>query len=160
MDAQTIGVLVAAVSVVIGVAYNSYSIHNSNKTRQAQIYMGIWAKMNSAEASEAWMEWENAKVDNIGDWNNLMKDRKMNASWFMWISIFEGVAVFVREGLVDIRLVARDMGNTFVFWWRRYEQIFKQLRIEQNYPRYMIEAEWLYDRMIEFGKQHPEFHIT
>ena len=38
----------------------------------------------------------------------------MKDSWSMNMSLYEGIAVFVREGLIDIRLLARNMDGNYV----------------------------------------------
>jgi hypothetical protein len=158
-DLQNLSITVAAVSVVLGVAYNMYNLRLQTKARQAQIYLGIWQKMNSEEASKAWKLWANVKIGNYEEWKKLFEDQVMGSAFYIWLSIFQGVAIFVREGLIDIRLLARDMGNTYVFWWRKYETFFKQHRTVEGFPRYMIEAEWLYNKLIEFGQRNPDFNI-
>ena len=61
--------------------------------------------------------------------------------------------------MIDMRLLARDMGGQYVYWWRRWGPIIKEYRVRNNFPRYGIEAEWLYERMVEFGRRNPDFQI-
>jgi len=152
--------MVAATGVLVAAAYYVMNMRATLQTRQAQIYMGIWQKMNSEEAGKAWKLWLNVKIGSYEEWKKLFDDQTMGSAFYMWLSIFEGVAIFVHEGLIDIRLLARDMGNTYVFWWRKYEPFFMQHRTVEKYPRYMIEAEWLYNKLIEFGQKNPDFNIV
>jgi hypothetical protein len=161
IDLQTIGVLVAAASVVVGVNYNIYSLHLQTRNRQAQIYMTIWQKMNSKEWQDAANLWFVNR--DINDYEHFMElyhsSEEMERGMGMEQEVFEGIGVFVHEGLVDIRLVAREMGGYMPRWWRWYGPFLLKQREELRFPRFMIEAEYLYNRLIDFGRRHPEFQI-
>jgi hypothetical protein len=73
--------------------------------------------------------------------------------------VFEGIGVFVHEGLIDIGLVAREMGGYMPRWRRWYGTFLLQRREEFQFPRFKIETEYLYNRLIDFSRRHPEFQI-
>ena len=70
---------------------------------------------------------------------------------------YEGVGVLVKEGYVSIRLVALLMTGMTRLWW---EGLFKSSIVEgrklMNSPRWMSEAEYLYDELMKYIEEHPE----
>jgi len=67
----------------------------------------------------------------------------------MWMLYFEGVGVLVRKQLIDIDHVARLISGMILSWWEKYEAGFKAIREHYDYPRAMIEAEFLYNSVVE-----------
>lgn len=142
IDLQTIGVLASAASVVVGVAYNMYSLRIQTKNRQAQIYMSMWQKMTTSEWHDAANMWiPTMKVDDYEHYKALYSSSpQMEQGMSIMQEVFEGVGVFVHEGLIDIRLVAREIGGFFPRWWRRFGPFLLERRAELEFPRFMIEA--------------------
>ena len=73
-----------------------------------------------------------------------------------WIDAFEFYGLYVREGLLDIRLVSLSSGGTFTKYWEKYGPVWKELRKRLDEPRWGIEAEYLYIRIIDYMEKHPE----
>jgi hypothetical protein len=44
--------------------------------------------------------------------------------------------------------------------WGKYGSYCERFRKEFNYSRFMVEAEYLYYRIREYGKKHPELKIS
>lgn len=84
----------------------------------------------------------------------------MYKAWTMVASYLEGIGVLVRENLVDIRLVS-ELSSGFIQWyWERFRPGILRCREELNFPRYLIEAEYLAKRVRDFGIEHPELGIV
>ncbi|MGD0803672.1 MAG: hypothetical protein ABSA11_06325 [Candidatus Bathyarchaeia archaeon] len=62
----------------------------------------------------------------------------------------------VGEGLIDIRFVAKLMGGSTVNVWEHIEKGIKAIRKEYNFPRIGYDTEYLYNRLKEYEKDHPE----
>jgi len=162
---QTIGVLSAATAAVIGVR----SYINSNKrteeargreleTRQAQLFMQIYAKWNEADFSDRWFDlWGMGVWSDYGKFKEGILDNpdKMK-SLSVLIRFFEGLGVLVRENLLDIRLIALTMAGDTKFFWDQYKQIIVEWRRDWNYARMMDETEYLYNELTRYIEAHPE----
>jgi hypothetical protein len=84
----------------------------------------------------------------------------MYKAWTMVASYLEGIGVLVWENLVDIRLVS-ELSSGFIQWyWERFGPGILRCREELNFPRYLIEAEYLAKRVRDFGIEHPELGIV
>ena len=169
---QTIGVLSTATAAVIGVR----SYVNSNKraedakkkeqetrdreleTRGAQLFMGFYDKFTSKESNDTLYLIQSWKVDSVEEFMNMWNDQKRRGIWSSYWMLYESIGVLVHEDLVDIRIVARYI-SYFRFEWEKWGPFIKQARVIRGRPRMHVEAEYLYDKLMEFGKTHPDYGI-
>ena len=181
VDAQTIGILVTAVSVTIAAVYYVMNIRISQRnqelslksqelmleaqrqtleTRQAQLMMGIYDKFSGGLWDKI-LEVDNWNINSIDDFmeiykpENRNKARIFNELFAMW----ENIGVLLHEDLVDIRMIARWIGGFYRGEWERWGPYIRQMRVITKQPRGWIEAEYFYDRLMEFAKQNPEYGI-
>ncbi len=97
-----------------------------------------------------------------GDHDDLMSKYGPEANpegWDNLIRLFlklEELGVYVKEGLLDIRLIYLLMGGSITKTWELLTVLLKEFRIRNNWPRWFIEAEYLCKRIIEYGEKHPE----
>ena len=77
------------------------------------------------------------------------------AQQIMYIfNFFEGLGVYVRDGLIDVRLVALTMTAPIVMTWEKYAQMMMLTRERINQPRFWSEFEYLYDEVQKYNKEH------
>jgi len=161
------GVIGALLTAVVGVK----SYINSNKrtqetrdreleTRQAQLFMSsMFDRLSSPEASKAESLLVPLRPKTVEDLQQIFDNQELYTAWQTVWWAYEGLGVLVHEGLVDIRLVARYMGGTYKAEWEKWGPVYQLFRVAINSPRMCIECEYLYDKLIEFGRLNPEYHI-
>jgi hypothetical protein len=166
VDVQTVSVVIAAASVVAFVINSIITSRREEKrsqqtmdTRQAQLFMGLYDKFSSAEYAENLMLIQEWKVDSLEDFMKMLGDRDRSRIWLSTFMIYESIGVLVHENLIDIRIVARYTGR-YRFDWEKWGPYIKQARELRKRPRMLIEAEYLYDRLMEFGRSHPDYGIV
>lgn len=173
MDIPTIALIVQTCGVVgtllaATIAVRSYV--NSNKraekarkreleTRQAQLFMALYQSWYGKDWNEAEQIERLTKFRNADDFIELMKDDKKAQAWNINVTFYEGIGVLVREGLIDIGIVAKLMSGGITSYWDRNREGFIDFRERFNWPRAAIEVEYLYGRVVEYGKEHPELKI-
>jgi hypothetical protein len=133
---ETIFNIVPVVGTIIALGYYIYTIRNTNKTRKAQFYMQFLNPILTGEKSKVWNE--------------------IQETWSSLSGYFEGLGVYVKEGLVPIRLVALTMTGMLTRYWDLYGPIIKEYRIRQNIPRNYSETEYLYNELMKYLEKHPE----
>ena len=101
---------------------------------------------------------DNWKIQNIDDFQEMYRDRDRGKTFCSMYGIYEELGTLVHEDLLHIRLVARMIGY-YKRDWERWGPLIKQMRVIKNDPRLWIEAEYLYERLTEFGEQNPEYNI-
>jgi hypothetical protein len=169
IDLQTISVVIAAMSVVIGVINSILSSRRAEKTmrttletRQAQLFMQLYTKLNERELHSIGGEilnlWEWSDFDEFmekyGPENNFEDFNKFS----MVGTYFNGIGILVSENLVDIRLVTR-FGSVVNAFWEKIEPIIEDWRELYNFPRMLSDTEYLYNEMQKYIEKHPELGI-
>ena len=149
---QTLLMIFQTLSIMVGVIYYITSLRNQSRSRQIQIINAS----STANIDFEFMNWE------IKDFNTFMSKHGPEAdpegykSFMMWFNVLEQRGVYVREGLLDIRLVCLMSGGTIKESWEMYFGIFEEWRTRYNRPRDWIEGEYLYNQVLEYHKKHPE----
>ena len=152
---QTLFQFLQTVGILVGVSYYIVSIRNQNRTRQIQIISTV----GIGNLDWSFLDWE------VGDLDDFMSEHGPEVDpegWMTineWFNRLEVFGVFVKEGLLDVRLICLMSGGTIKASWEKYRGIFEELRLRYNRPRDWIEAEYLYERVVEYLEKHPELGI-
>jgi len=128
---------------------------NATETRQAQLFMQIYDKWSSPDFLGAWRFIMETEFETLEEIRELQKKEEYQRAWATLVGFYEGVGVLVKEGLIDIRLVALLMTGTTVLFWRKMEPFVPEMR-KGAYPRAYIETECLYHALMDYVKDHPE----
>jgi hypothetical protein len=165
---QTIGMLSAATAAVIGVR----SYINSNKrseearkreleTRQAQLFMSIYQTLYSSEFTQAEFHLFKVKMKSAADLERIMKENvEEYRAWNMYGTFYEGLGLLVKENLIDVGLPAKLMSGGILQFWNSYRDAAIDCRKVWNWPRVLIEAEYLAEAVTRYGVEHPELGIV
>lgn len=143
------------ISIMVGVVYYITSIRNQSRTRQIQIIDAV----TSLDRNYDFLNWE------VGDYDVFMSEHGPEADpedWKNLNAFFNGLeqyGVYVREGLLDVRLVCLMSGGTIKEAWEKYRGMFEEWRLRYDRPRDWIEAEYLYERVVDYLAKHPELGI-
>jgi len=167
VDVQTISVVIAAASVAAFVANSIIISRREEKrsqqnleTRQAQLFMGIYQSFYSKDFAEVEPYLDEIEIKKSGDYTKVMKDRAIYRAFGTFASFYEGVGVIVRENLVDIRLVSQLMSGNVLWFWDKFGPGIVECRRDFNWPRMGVEIEYLNNRIVEYGREHPELGIA
>lgn len=130
---------------------------NSLETRQAQLFMDLYQMFSDREYITAWDTFQKNKGKSADDLKKVYSDDpEFRLNVIKWVWYFEGLGVLVREGLLDIRLIALLMTGLTKQWWEWWGPVARELSVEWNWPRYMIETEYLYNELMKYLEKHPE----
>jgi hypothetical protein len=134
------------------------------ETRQAQLFMNIY---NQSFANREWLNAYNKVMSThwddyeayitIADYRNPDSSDKeyLEAQGYV-SSFYEGLGVFVKEGLVDIRMIALTMTYMTKSYWEKHAPVVYESRKRHDYPRMLSEFEYLYDELMKYLEEHPE----
>jgi len=156
----SLGVFVAAVYYVMNIRTTQRNMKANLETRQAQLFMGLYQSLSSRDFVEAEFTLWKIKMKSAEDMNNLTKNKEEYIAWTTYATYFEGIGVLVREGLVDIHIVSLLMSGMITQFWEQYKDMIMDCRRVLKYERFLIEVEYLYDRLMEYRLQHPELNIS
>lgn len=157
---QSVSYIAGALGVCVAATYYVMNMRATLQTRQAQLFMtSMFEKLSSPEFAKASRTLEKNKPKTVQDLAHIFDDPELNAAWGTVWWVYEGLGVLIHEDLVDIRLVARYIGGTYKAVWEAWGPVFKLAKVEWNHPRMADESEYLYDRLMDFGRKNLEYHI-
>jgi hypothetical protein len=162
---QIIGVSATATAAIVGVR----SYINSNKraeearrieieNRQAQLFMGVAQSIWTKEYAEAEYRINTLVLKNMDDLRKIITDEYI--AWGVFCNFYEALGILVRENLIDVDLVSKMVSGNIISFWETNGSVIKQARVEWNWPRFLLEIEYLYERIVAHGRAHPELGIA
>jgi hypothetical protein len=164
--------VLTGIGIIASILYYASVLRNANKTqqmqletRQAQLFMNIYnqsytdpqfQQSRAVLMTKKWDTFEDfRKIYHLGE----NADPEFIAAYDYLGSFYEGVGVFVREGFLDIRFVALLMTGNVRNFWERTQPIKDEMRTEYNWPRLLIETEYLHNELMKYHKEHPELEL-
>ena len=147
------------ICLLVGITYYLITLKNQNKARQAQLFMNIHRETQSKEAQTDFLDIETIEMNSAEDWIKLREDRESFTVIAKYLSYYEGIGVLVREGLIDVGLVAKLSSGNIIWFWEKYREGTIDIREHYNWPRWAIEVEYLYDKILDYAGKHPELEI-
>jgi len=145
---QTVSVVIATLSVALGIGMGVVQFRNLVKTRQIQLYMELYNRIMEKELQRYLVEilllwkWEDTNdfFEKYGPEKNLDEFIKFT----LVTTYLENMGLALNENLVDARLVANLIGTTIQGFWEKYEPILIEMRRRWNTPKAMPMTEYLY----------------
>lgn len=161
IDVQTISVVMAAAGVVIAVTYYIIYLRTITRTRQAQLFMQLYNRLNDKDFCESYgmvlwrFEWED-----FDDWQRKYHPKADLETWTSWVSVarfFSGIGTLVKRKLIDIGLVDNIMGGPVIWTWEKMEPIVKEIKVNLKRPQLWDDFEHLYN---EIKKREQQLAVT
>jgi hypothetical protein len=142
--------------LLVGISYYILSLRNQNRARKTQLYLQMINKFSEPDFIEALgklndLEWSTAE-DFIEDWRT-PEGRMTIRTLGNW---YEGLGVLVKENLLEMRVVALLVTGLVIQFWDKFIPVIDEVREALEWPRFYIEAEYLYDQLKTYIKEHPE----
>lgn len=136
------------------------------ETRQSQLFMNIYNQsfanpvfLNSVKT----IHLASSQINSIEDFIEAYDYFNPNPAypefleaWNCVSSFYEGLGVFVKEGLIDIRLIALTMTGITLSIWNVLEPYLNEVRERMDASRYASEWEYLVDELKMYIEEHPE----
>ena len=162
LDIQTIGIIIAAFSVIIGVINNILTSRQSNRTRQTQLFMDMYSHLRSKEFAKDSRELSSWKWESFEDFRSrygARANKEANSIFTSTGNFFDGVGVLVKRNEIDPKLVEDLMSAWIIWFWRKFGDVIKEYR-NVKYPQYMEYVEYLYDRIKPLvSEEHPDLEL-
>jgi hypothetical protein len=167
---QSVSYIAGALGVCVAAAYYVMNLRISQKNqelslkaqqqtlenRQAQMFMNIYERVTSKEFGNAWEKVILTPWKSFEEYSKLWDDPEFNEAAIHVAQTYEGIGVLVREGLLDIRLVALLLCATVRRFGERITPVLEDGRKAMGYRRWLSEVEYLYIELIRYIGEHPE----
>lgn len=169
VDVQTVTVVIAGISVIIGVINSILASQRAEKqreltlrtqqqtleTRQAQLFMQIYNRWNTTEVAKQYGKirftydvkgWEDY-LQLTGYTKGKLENVEAFSDFQTLSQFFEGIGVLVRRRLIDVDLVEDLLANRVIWWWELYQPISEGARKVTGDPKLHDHTEYLYNVM-------------
>lgn len=100
------------------------------------------------------------KLKNLDDYERLVNNKADWRAFSIVAQYLEGIGVLVKENYLDVRLVAQFISGFVLWFWDSFGKMILSVRKANNFPRWMIEAEYLAKRIEDYGKSNSELKIV
>jgi hypothetical protein len=169
--AGALGVFIAAVFYVLNLRISQKNQELSLKaqqqtleTRQAQLFMPIYAAFYSEWWHRALPSFLNATFEDYDDYEakyGFQANPDANILHSRVESYLEGIGVLVKRGLIDPSFVDDLMSSAITMFWEKFGPSFLEYRVRMNYPQRGEYVEYLYNQIKPIvDSQHPELRKT
>jgi hypothetical protein len=111
--------------------------------------------MNQPHFIDAWHTFFEAEFETLEDFNVLYKNPEFRRKMMVLGVYWGGLGVLVKEELVPIHLIAKFITNMTRTYWEKQTKVIYEWRKEV--PRALSEAEHLYNELMKYIKEHPEY---
>jgi len=159
-EIQTVYYMVAATGVLVAAAYYIVALRSANRTRQAQLLMNIASlSFNNHEWNRAYKKFTDTQFNSAKDFIKMWEtgtDNELLDAYNILGGFYESLGVFIKEGLIDIRLIALLMTLYVRGFYEKIAPYIDEIRRHYNKPRILSEAKYLYDELMKYLEKHPE----
>ena len=151
---QTIGVLIAATSVVIGVVNNIMSNRRAEKSKQTDLFNRFYMVRSNEEWWRnlieflALMKWDN--YDDFREKYSATNNLEAAVSYFNLMSYFNSMGFLVKSGDLDIGIVADVIGSPIIPVWEKAKPLVYGRRERNANPYLYSNFEYLYNETVKW----------
>jgi hypothetical protein len=148
VDIQTVSIVIASASVVVGVIYYAFQIRHQSKVRQTDLIMRLHSQTVSKEFMEAYQKATNVKFDDYDDfvkkYGSLFAEGPEQTAILMCAMFMESMGVLLHKRLVDVETITELFPVEMA--WKRFEPIVTGIR-RKGTPESYKWFEYLHNEM-------------
>ena len=160
VSVETVSIVIAAVSVVIGVINSIMSNRKAEQQRQMQIFTQLYDYFVDKEFSRDYKEWlDMFEWTNVDDyWQKYRIANKTNlddaAQHERLRRVLAYFSVALNRGLLDIELVDDLVAGPIIQWWEKMKPMYLEMR--KQHPLVGDDMEAAYNLLIKRRQQELE----
>lgn len=147
-DVQTVSILVAAASVMVGVIYYTLQIRHQTKLRQTDLVMRMYTSWVGKELTEPWLKVWNLEFTDYDDfkkkYGTYLSENPENAAVLSVLNSFTVMGLLLQKKLIDPEIVSQ---LPVFMTWNKVKPIVEGVRKETNDKGWYVEFEYLYNEM-------------
>ena len=141
VDAQTVGVLVTAVSVTVAAIYYIINLRETAKNRRATLTNSIIQPFTTKEFALTWNVFNRMKWDSFDDFQKKYDSRTNPENFALRISFWnlcDSIGYQYRSGLIDIGTIYNVAGIWIADAWFMFGPVIREYR-KLDYPKNIYE---------------------
>ncbi|PNX52876.1 MAG: hypothetical protein BV458_07310 [Thermoplasmata archaeon M9B2D] len=158
LDIQSISMIIAATSIVIGVIMSLLSIRNFSKSRQASVFLDFHRQANLEfieHASEVVMEWNWKDAQEFDQKYGPTTNPKAYAKFILVGSFFDSMGKLIEAKLTDAKLFPESLAVFAMAWFEKIKSIEPDLAAQWRSSGSMDSSKLLHKKLRELGYRSP-----
>ncbi|NHI89790.1 MAG: hypothetical protein EAX87_09720 [Candidatus Thorarchaeota archaeon] len=158
LDLQSISIMIAAASVLIGVIMSVLSIRNFAKSRQASVFLDFHRQADLEfiqHASEVVIEWNWKDAQEFDQKYGPRTNPKAYAKFIFVGSFFDSMGKLVEAKVTNARLIPESLAVFAMAWFEKIKSIEPDLAAKWRRSGSMDSSKLLYKKLKELGYRSP-----
>ena len=152
---QTAGILVGIYYYIMTIRGNQRNQKITLETREAQLMMQLWHSYTEYRKQD--QVWRGIEYEDFDDfWERYGSDPSFWEENGQILGWYENIGGLVKEGLLNIRLIALMYAGSTRQLWEKLEPLMDGLREKFDYPRIWSETVYLCETLMRYMEEHPE----
>jgi len=155
--------MVAATGVIVAAIFYILNMRATLQTRQAQLFMPIYSKMNDGDfmrdGMEILYEWKWADYEDFE--RKYLEDRDNRAKFWSMSNYFEGIGVLVKTRLIGPGFIDDLISSGVIGMWEKLRPVVVVWRVRNHIPQLNEHFEYLYSVVKGIAeRQQPELRAV
>ena len=158
IDYGTLSIVLTGIGIIVAISYYTLTLRNADRTRQAQLFMQMYNRWRDDTKG---LDVNSVVMTKLSGFNEFLEKNQSDENFKEVLDalfgFYEGLGVIVKEGYMDIRLVALMWaGLTRRFYENIVDPIIDGVIEYWNSPRAWSETVYVCKELIKYMDEHPE----
>jgi hypothetical protein len=161
VDVTEISAVVAAVGVLVGVAYYILDLRHNTKAKEMELSRMIISDFNSEQGAQRWATIMNLEWKDYDDFMKKYSSRsnpEMFSTWASQFAAWDNIGFLIKRKVVKAETLYELGAWAAIQAWEKYKDIVQHLRDEQAHQDSWRNVEFLAQEMLRIKtKREQEF---
>jgi hypothetical protein len=158
IDLQSVSIIIAATSVVIGVIMSVLSLRNISRTRQASVFLDFHkqADLEFIEtAAEIVLEWSWTDAEDFAQKYGPIANRNAYSKFILVGSFFDSMGKLIEAHVTNAKLIPETLAVFAMAWFEKIASIEPDIAAQWRTSGSMDSSKLLYQKLKELGYRSP-----
>lgn len=158
IDLQSVSIVIAATSVVIGVIMSVLSLRNISRTRQASVFLDFHKQANLEfieTMAEIILEWSWTDAENFAQKYGPIANREAYSRFILVGSFFDSMGKLIEANVTSVNLIPETLAVFAMAWSEKLKSIEPDLASQWRTSGSMDSSKFLYQKLKELGYRSP-----
>jgi hypothetical protein len=158
LDIQDISIVIAALSVVIGVIFNTLSLRNSSKSRQASVFLDFHKQVDTkflVDMTEIVVEWDWIDYQDFFIKYGPRTNPKAYAKYIQIGSLFDSMGKLLETKTTRAEFIPESTAVLAMGWYEKTESIAAEFESRYKSPESKNSTKLLYETLQKLGYRSP-----
>jgi hypothetical protein len=158
LDLQSISIMIAATSVVIGVLMSVLSLRNISRSRQASVFLDFHRQANLEvilHSSEVVMEWKWKDAQEFDQKYGPRANPEAHSKFILVGSLFDSMGKLIEAKVTSAKLLPETLAVFAMAWFEKIRSIEPDIAAQWRRSGSMDSSKLLYKELKELGYRSP-----